>query len=172
MFWRPDLVGVEAALCCQNTEDWGGRKGQAIAAAKQGSESSRSTVQDCASSLAQPIRRISVWAVNINIDMTFFDDILLALYLAPLVKQNCISVICLEYCHRSLYRQALTAQSLFYSLLSIATLCSPFITAAKNHARWQSYARTSKRWQAVVELLSESSPRADSKRSDRIEARW
>ncbi len=96
---------------------------------------------------------------------------LLALYLAPLLKQDCISVICLEYCHRSLYRQAPTAQSLFYSLLSTATLCSPFITAAKDHARWQSYARTPKRWQAVAELLSESPPRAGSKRSDRTEAR-
>ncbi len=172
MFWRSDLIDVEVALCCQNIESWGGRKGQAIAAAKQESESSRFTVQNCASSLAQLIRRISVWAVNINIDMAPFNGALLALYLASLVKQDCISVICLEYCHRSLYRQALTAQSLFYSLLSIATLCSPFITAAKDHARWQSYARTSKRWQAVVELLSESSSRAGSKRSNRIEARW
>ncbi len=172
MFWRSDLVDVKVALCCQNIEGWGSRRGQAIAATKQESESSRFTVQNCASSLTQPIRRISVWAVNINIDMTLFDDALLALYLASLIKQNCISVICLEYCHRSLYRQAFTAQSLFYSLISIATLCSPFITAAKNHARWQSYARTSKRWQAVVELLSESSSRAGSKRSDRIEARW
>ncbi len=172
MFWRSDLIDVEVALCCQNIEGWGNREGQAIAAAKQGSESPRFTVQDCASSLAQPIRRISVWAVNINTDMAPSDDALLALYLAPLIKQNCISVICLEYCHRSLYRQALTAQSLFYSLLSIATLCSLFITAAKNHARWQSYARTPKRWQAVVELLSESSSRAGSKRSNRIEACW
>ncbi len=172
MFWRSDLIDVEAALCCQNIEGWGDRKGQAIAATKQGSESPRFTVQDCASSLAQPIRRISVWAVNINIDMTPFDGALLALYLASLVKQDCISVICLEYCHRSLYRQASTAQSLFYSLISTATLCSSFITAAKDHARWQSYARTPKRWQAVVELLSESSSRADSKRSNRIEARW
>ncbi len=172
MFWRPDLVDVEAALCCQNTESWGGREDHATAAAKQESESPRSTVQDCAPSLTQPIRRISVWAVNINTDMAPFDGALLALYLAPQVKQNCISVLCLEYCHRSLYRQAPTAQSLFYSLLSTATLCSLFVTAAKNHARWQSYARTPKRWQAVVELLSESSSRADSKRSNRIEARW
>jgi len=118
-----------------------------------------------------PLSRISVWAVNINTDMAPSDGALLALYLAPQVKQDCISVICLEYCHRSLYRQAPTAQSLFYSLLSTATLCSPFITAAKDHARWQSYARTPKRWQAVVELLSESPPRAGSKRSNRTEAR-
>ncbi len=26
MFWRPDLVGVEAALCCQNIEGWRGQR--------------------------------------------------------------------------------------------------------------------------------------------------
>ncbi len=171
MFWRSDLIGFEVALCCQNIESWRDRD-QATAATKQESESLRFTVQNCASFLTQFIRRISVWAVNINIDMTLFDDALLALYLALQVNQNYISVICLKYCYRFLYRQAFTAQSLFYSLLSIVTLCSPFITAAKNHARWQSYTCALKCWQAVVELLSESLSRADSKELNRIEACW
>ena len=171
MFWRSDLIDFEVALCCQNIKSWRD-KDQAIAATKQESKSSRFTVQNCASFLTQFIQRISVWAVNININMTLLNDALLALYLASQVNQNYIFVICLEYCHRFLYCQAFTAQSLFYSLLSIVTLCSLFITAAKNHARWQSYVCASKHWQAVVELLSESLSRADSKELNRIEACW